>query len=240
MSMAITQAAKSGNRILAGLPHSKYPSLFSKLKPVSLCAHQVLYGVDDEVRYVYFINNGLASLISTTAEGESIEVANVGTEGMVGTPVLLRQTKMPYRTVNQVPGDAFAVSADILRSEFEKEGKLKDRLLSYTYTLETYISQLGVCNHFHTVDKRLCRWLLISSYQAQSESFQLTHESLSQVLGTSRTGVTMAANRLQRAGLIQYHRGRIRILDRTGMEARSCDCYKITKDLFDSLRSIGQ
>lgn len=200
---------------------------------MSLTAHQVLYHVEDNIRCAYFINNGMASLLSVTAEGDSIEVGNVGNEGIVGVPVVLRQAKTPHQIVVQVPGDALVISADILRQEFEKEGELKDRLLAYTHALATYMSQLGVCNHFHTLDKRLCRWLLISSYQVQSQSFQLTHESLSQVLGTGRTGITMAANKLQRDGLIRYHRGQITILNRVGMEAISCDCYQITKEVFE-------
>ena len=122
----------------------------------------------------------MASLLSITAAGESIEVGNVGNEGIVGIPVVLGEAKTPHQIVVQVPGDALAVSADILRQEFEKEGELRDRLLSYSHALATYMSQLGVCNHFHTLDKRLCRWLLMSSYPVQSQSFQLTHESLSQ------------------------------------------------------------
>ena len=233
MPIAATQAAVFRNKILAGLPYEKYPSLISNLKRVILHAHEVLYSVEDDISCAYFISNGMASLMSITIEGNSIEVGNVGNEGMIGLPVILRQPKTPHQIVVQVPGDALAVNTDILRQEFEREGELKDRLLSYTHALATYMSQLGVCNHFHPVDRRLCRWLLISSYQVQSQSFQLTHETLSQVLGTGRTGVTMAANKLQRAGLIKHHRGQITILDRTGMEAICCDCYKITKEVFE-------
>lgn len=234
MSVAFTpSAAAIRNQILTRLPREKYLRLFSSLKLVSLTAHQVLYHVEDNIRSAYFINNGMVSLLSVTAEGESIEVGNVGNEGIVGVPVVLRQAKTPHQIVVQVPGDALVINADILREEFEKEGELKERLLAYTHALATYMSQLGVCNHFHTLDKRLCRWLLISSYQVQSQSFQLTHESLSQVLGTGRTGITMAANKLQRGGLIRYHRGQITILDSVGMEAISCDCYQITKEVFE-------
>ena len=150
-----------------------------------------------------------------------------------GCPVLLRHVTSPHQVMVQVPGEALAISTHIVKREFEKEGELKNRLLSYTHALVTYMSQLGVCNHFHTVDKRLCRWLLISSLQIQSQSFHLTHDALSLVLGTGRTGVTMAANKLQKAGLIQYHRGQITILNHAGLEAVCCDCYQITKEVFD-------
>ncbi len=233
MSTALTQAASFRNQILAGLSREQYQNLFSNLRPIILDAHQVLYHIGDHLRCVYFLNYGLASLMSTTVDGDSIEVGNVGTEGIVGIPILLRQPKTPHQIVVQIPGEALVVSADILKREFEKEGVLRDRLLSYTYALNTYISQLGVCSHFHTVDKRLCRWLLTSSLQVQSRSFHLTHESLSQVLGSGRTGVTMAATKLQRAGLIQYRRGEITIVDRAGLEAISCDCYQIAKEVLE-------
>jgi CRP-like cAMP-binding protein len=201
--------------------------------PVNLHHHQVLYDAGDYIRSAYFINGGMASLMCITTEGSSIEVGNVGNEGMVGIPALLRHVTSPHQVVVLVPGQALAVSTDTLKGEFNKEGELKNRLLSYTQALYTYMSQLGVCNHFHTVDKRLCRWLLISSLQIQSQSFHLTHDALSQVLGIGRTGVTMAANKLQKAGLIQYHRGQITILNRAGLEAACCDCYQITKEVFN-------
>ncbi len=232
MSKALTQHAELKNRILAALPREKYSRLFSDLRLVTLNEQEVLYSVEEKIDCAYFINTGMASLMSITYEGNSIEVGNVGSEGMIGIPVLLRQDRTPHQILVQVPGDAFVVSTDILKQEFEREGELKEQLLCYTHVLATYMSQLGVCNHFHTVDKRLCRWLLISSYQVQSHSLHLTHESLSQVLGTGRTGVTMAANKLQRLGLIEYSRGQITILNRPGMEALSCDCYKITTEVF--------
>ena len=233
MAIAVTQTAVCKNRILAGLPREQYDSLFSNLTPVNLHHHQVLYDAGDDIRSAYFIYDGMASLMCITTEGNSIEIGNVGNEGMVGIPVLLRCVTSPHEVVVLVPGEALAVTTDILEREFNKEGELKNRLLSYTHALVTYISQLGVCNHFHNVDKRLCRWLLISSLQVQSRSFQLTHESFSQVLGTGRTGVTMAANKLQRAGLIKYNRGQITILDYAGMESNCCDCYRITKEVFE-------
>lgn len=179
MPSALTQTASFRNRILTGLPREKYEKLFSNLRPVSLSLHEVLYTVEDEIKYVYFINSGMASFMSISSEGHCIEVGNAGNEGMIGIPVLLRQVKAPYQVVVQVPGNALLISSDILIREFEKEGELKDRLLRYTHARGTYMSQLGVCNHFHTVHTRLCRWLLISSLQVQSRSFQLTHESLS-------------------------------------------------------------
>ena len=233
MSIALTQTAALRNRILIGLPCEQYEGLFSNLTKRRLNSHQILYDAGDDIRCAYFINDGMASLMSISPDGNSIEVGNVGNEGIVGIPVLLRHVTTPHQVLVQVPGEALVVSADILRQEFDKEGELRNRVLSYAHALATYMSQLGFCNHFHTVDKRLCRWLLISSLQVQSQSFHLTHESLAQVLGTGRTGVTMAANKLQKAGLIEYHRGQITILNYVGLEAACCDCYQITKEVFD-------
>ena len=229
--------AAIGNKILGGLSHEKYHQLFSNLRPVVLTANQVLYDMEDEFESAYFINNGVASFLSIAGDGSSIEIGNVGSEGMVGIPIILREAKTPYRIIVQVPGDAVMVSAEILRYEFDREGELKDRLLRYTYALSTYMCQLGVCNHFHTADKRLSRWLLMASDRVQSNTFQLTHEFLAQALGTSRTGVTMAAIRLQRSGLICCHRSQITILNRPGLEAVSCDCYPITKQVFEHFLS---
>jgi CRP-like cAMP-binding protein len=233
MSIALTQTVAFKNQILTGLSREKYVNLFANLRPVNLHAHEVLYCAEDEIRCAYFINSGMASFMSISTEGNIIEVGNAGNEGIVGIPILLRYVKTPHQVLVQVPGDALMISADILKQEFEKEGELRNRLLRYTHALSTYMSQLGVCNHFHTVDKRLCRWLLISSLQVQSRSFHLTHESLSQILGTGRTGVTMAANKLQRSGLIKYYRGQIAILDFAAMEAACCDCYRVAKDVFE-------
>lgn len=238
LTLPLTDQSPIRNQILTRLSAEKYSRLFSSLKLVHLDAQQVLYHAEDDIRCVYFINRGMASLLSLTAEGDTIEVANVGNEGMLGIPVLLRQVKIPHQVVVQVPGDAFTLNADVLKQEFEKQGELRDQLLSYTHALGTYMSQLSVCNHFHTLDKRLCRWLLVTSHQVQSQSFYLTHESLSQVLGTARTGITMAATKLQREGLIRYHRGRITILDRLRMEATSCDCYQLTKTVFATLSQL--
>jgi len=235
MIAALTQVVAFRNQILRGLPRENHQRLFSNLKLVNLAAHQVLYHPEDNIRAIYFINHGMASLLSITAEGDSIEVGNVGKEGLVGVPVILRQVKTPYQIVMRVPGNAWMISAEIFKQESEKQGELKDRLLAYTHALATYMSQLGVCNHFHTLDKRLCRWLLTASYQVQSETLQLTHEALSHVLGTGRTGVTMAANRLQKSGLIRYNRGQISILDRAGMLTISCACYQICKEIFEHL-----
>src|SRR6185503_8115214 len=227
------------NQILAGLPRDKYPHLFSNLRLMSLKPQEVLYDMEDNFRCAYFMNYGVASFISFDGEGDSIEVGSVGSEGMIGIPIVLRETRTPYRVIVQVEGEALVVSSDVLRYEFDREGELRERLLRYTHALSTYMSQLGVCNHFHTVEKRLCRWLLLTSDRLRSNNFELTHESLSEVLGTGRSGVTMAAIKIQRSGLIRYQRGKITILNRTGMETATCDCYRISVEVFERFLSLN-
>lgn len=234
-SASIAQSVTIKNQILARLPREKYRQLFSNLRLMKLSENKVLCEPEDNFRHAYFINSGVVSLLSIIKDGNSIEVGSVGSEGMVGISIALRENRAPYRVIVEVPGEALAVSADILRHEFDKEGELRDHLLRYTHAYSTYLSQLGVCNYFHSLDKRLCRLLLTTSDRAQTDSFHLTHEFLSQVLGAGRTGVTMAAIRLQRSGLIAYRRGRLSILNRAGTEAAACDCYEITKEVFDRL-----
>ena len=225
------------NRVLAALPALVYEQLVPELEPVSLALKQMLYQPNGDISHVYFPFTTITSLVVVMQDGQIAEVATVGNEGMVGIPIILREAKTPYRIIVQVPGDALMVRAEILRREFDKEGELKDRLLRYTYALSTYMCQLGVCNHFHTAEKRLSRWLLIASDRMQSNTFQLTHEFLAQALGTGRTGVTMAALRLQKSGLICCHRSEITILNRPGLEAVSCDCYPISKQVFEHFLS---
>lgn len=238
MQVAFTSSSPIANQILAGLPRDKYAHLFSNLRRISLKTQEILCDMEENFRCAYFMNGGVASFLSFINEGDSIEVGNVGSEGMVGIPIVLSEKRTPYRIIVQAEGEALAVSSEVLKYEFEREGELRERLLRYTHALSTYMSQLGVCNHFHTVEKRLCRWLLITSDRLRSTSFDLTHESLSQVLGTGRSGITMAAIKIQRSGLIHYQRGKITILNRTGMEAATCDCYRISVEVFEKF--LGQ
>jgi CRP-like cAMP-binding protein len=144
--VAVTQCATVRNQIPAGLPREKYRQLFSGVRLVRLNENKILFEPEDDCRHAYFINSGVASLLSLIEDGDSIEVGSVGNEGVVGISIALREAKAPYRVVVQLPGEALMVSADILRHEFDREGELKDRLLRYTHAFSTYMSQLGVCN----------------------------------------------------------------------------------------------
>jgi CRP-like cAMP-binding protein len=233
MSATVSKTYPIRNGILAALPCEEFARLLPNLKPVNLTAGEVLYDTGDNIRYAYFLNSGAVCLVAESSNGESIEVGSVGNEGVVGVPTILRVERMLFRAVVEIPGDALRVEAEMLREEFHRGGKLQNWLLRYTHALFTQISQSGICNHFHTVEQRLSRWLLVTSDRGQSESFQLTHELIAQMMGTSRSAVTMAAVKLQRLGLISLCRGKVSILDRSALQMTGCECYEIIKDEFD-------
>jgi len=200
------------------------------LEQVELVSGKILYEMTETVRHSYFPLSGMISLLAITEAGNTIEIAMVGDEGMVGLPAVLGLHKAPYRVMVQVRGRAMRMRADSLRVEFGRGGQLHDVLLRYTHTLLAQISQSAVCNHFHTVEQRLCRWLLVTQDRTHSNEFSLTQEIISHMLGTPRTHVTMRANALQQKGLIRYSRGRIAIVDLRGLEAISCECFRMVKD----------
>lgn len=222
------------NRLLAALPREEYERLLPNLEAVHLPHGKIIYHVGDIVRYAYFLNDGQISMLSITEEGTTIEVAMVGSEGAVGIPIILRSNKTPCEVMVQISvKSAMKVKAEVLRNEFDRGGKFQDLMLRYTQVLLTQITQSAVCNRFHTSEQRLARWLLIANDLVKSDTFCLTHEFIAHMLGTTRTGVTMAAGVLQRARLISYSRGKIMVLDRKGLEASSCECYKVIREEFD-------
>ncbi|HVG31721.1 MAG TPA: Crp/Fnr family transcriptional regulator [Pyrinomonadaceae bacterium] len=217
------------NRILATLSKREYERLLPHLKSVSLFQGKILYGVGDTVEYAYFPTGGMISLLSITETGKTIEVSMVGSEGMVGIPIILELNITPYEIMVQLPCNAIRIRAEAVKTEFHQGGNLQKQLLLYMHTLLTQVSQSAACNGFHTVEERLCRWLLVGRDCVQSDTLHLTQEFLSHMLGVPRTSVTMIAGNLQRAGLIRYSRGKIRIIDRESLESASCECYRMVK-----------
>jgi CRP-like cAMP-binding protein len=218
------------NRLLATLPYQEYERIRPHLEFVHLSKRRALYEAGDIITHAYFLNNGVGCLLGITQGGATVEMAMVGNEGMLGLPVVLGADKTPCRIMVQIPGDAMRIRADVIRAEFKRGGELHDLLLGYTHALFTQISQSAVCNRFHTTEKRLSRWLLITHDRVHGDTFHLTQEIISYMMGTPRTGVTMAAGVLQDAGLIRYKRGKITILDRAGLEEAACECYRIVAE----------
>jgi CRP-like cAMP-binding protein len=223
------------NKLLAALPKAEYQRLLPKLEPVSLSFKQLLYECNEPIDYVYFLNNCVISLIRVMEDGGVVEVATVGNEGMSGLPVLLGGTHSPNETFVQVPGDALRMKVDVFRSEVTPGSPLHNLLLRYTQALMNMLAQSVACNRLHSIEERCCRWLLLTRDRVNSNEFPLTQEFLSQMLGVRRASVSEVAAVLQKAGLIQYHRGKMMILNRKGLEADSCECYQIIKKEFDQL-----
>jgi CRP-like cAMP-binding protein len=199
---------------------------------VRLPRGRVIYEAGATVRHAYFLTGGIASLLAATADDDTVQVAMVGSEGALGPPALLGIGVMPYQVMMQLPGSALRISTAALGAEFGRGGPLHDSLLHYLHTLIAQITQSALCNRYHTIEERLCRWLLISRDRARSDVLALTQESLAHMLGSQRTGVTAAAAALRRRALISYRHGRIRLLDGRGLEARACECYGvITQEL---------
>lgn len=217
------------NRLLAALPRSEFERLAPHLKQTDLPKYKILYDAGEVVRHAYFVQSGMISLLSVTDEGEGIEVAVIGYEGMVGIPGVMHNKRAPLQTMVQISGKALRIEAIALRREFMAREALRDLLLGYTHSLVTQMAQTVACNHYHTVEKRLCRWLLMTRDCVHEDTFLLTHELIADMLGTTRSGVTSAAIALQDAGLIRYRRGRISILDNKGLEGATCACYRAIK-----------
>lgn len=233
---ALPQSQDScGNRLLATLPAEEYNRLLPNLEPVTFELGDVVYQSGGHIDYIYFLTDCIVSLLYTMENGMSAEIGVVGNEGVIGIALFMGGDTMPNRALVQSAGAALRVKAQFLLAEFERGGEFQRRLLCYTQALMTQISQTAVCNRLHSVERQLCRWLLLSHDRLQTDELVMTHEMIANMLGTRREGVTIAAGKLQDAGLITYYRGRIKIINRTGLEAAVCECYKVVKDEFDRL-----
>jgi CRP-like cAMP-binding protein len=222
--------SEAGNKLLAALPHEEFRRLSPHLELVRLTPGRILYHAGTSVRHAYFPKSGMICLLSTTESGRTIEVGMIGDEGMAGIPIILGSGPAPYQIMVQIAGNALRLKGDVLREEFKRGGRFQDLLLRYTHTMLVQIAQSAACNRFHTVEERLCRWLLVSRDRVHTDTIYLTQEFLSHMLGVPRTSITMIAGALQRQGFIRYSRGKILITDRRGMEAASCECYRVVRD----------
>jgi CRP-like cAMP-binding protein len=219
---------ESMNKILASL-RTTSGNWLATLELVTLPAGTVLYEPDEKIEHVYFLNNALVSIVTMNTEGSTLEIGLVGNEGMVGVPAILGGVT-PYRAVVQMGGQAFRITGQNLCDEFRRNPFLRDLLLKYTNAFIVQIAQSSICNCYHTLQERLCRWLLVARDAVRSDILVLTHDVIARLLGTRRASVTVAAGLLQRAGLIKINRGQLTILDAPGLEAMSCECYSVLRD----------
>ena len=219
-----------GNTILDSLPQLEFRRIVEHLTKVHLEKDQVVYAAGDRVRYAYFPVRGLLSLVSTTETGSTVELAMFGNEGMVGLGVINSMGIIPYDVTVRFATDALRIKVEVLQEQFNKGGRLQELMLGYISMLIAQISQSSICHRFHTTEEALSHWLLAVQDRVNSDTLDLTQETISNALGIPRTGVTTAAGSLQRAGLIRYSRGKITILDRRGLEVHACECYRVIRE----------
>ena len=223
------------NHLLDALPADVYERMLRNLEPIEMPLGKVLYESGEALRYVYFPTDCIVSLLYVMENGSPAEIAVIGNEGIVGLALFMGGETMPNRAVVQSAGHAYRLSSARVKQEFGLNGPLLRLLLRYTQALITQMSQTAVCNRHHSLDQQLCRWLLLSLDRLAGNDLIMTQELIANMLGVRREGVTVAAGDLQDAGLIEYQRGHITILDRPGLEKRVCECYQVVKKEFDRL-----
>ena len=224
-----------GNQILAALSEAEYQRLVPHLERVHLSLHQVLYEADEPITHVYFLDQGICSLVCIQEDGSTVEAGIVSNDGMVGLPVIWGGNWTTTTAFIQMAGGGIRMKAEHLIAEFKRGGELQSLLLRYTQALFTLVTQTAACNRLHTIEERLARWLLLVADRVESNTFPLTQEFIAQMLGCRRAGVTVAAGTLSRAGMISYKRGNINILNREDLEQTSCECYSIIKNEYARL-----
>jgi CRP-like cAMP-binding protein len=225
----------TSNQLLAALPGEELTRWRHKLELVELHLGQVLHGSGSSLSHVYFPCTAIASLLYVTVGGESAEIAVVGNEGVVGIALFMGGETTPTRAVVHSAGVAYRLEAETIKAEFSQSPPVMHLLLRYTQALITQMAQTAVCNRHHSVDQQLCRLLLMSLDRLQGNELNMTQELIANMLGVRREGVTEAALKLQRAGLISYARGHVKVLERHGLELRTCECYAVVRSEYARL-----
>ena len=214
------------NQLLLGLPANEYEAISSQLTFLELRTHDVLQESEQPIRYVYFVNSGAVSILNVAEGGKSVEVGITGKEGCTGLPIAAGLKTSSSRIVVQIAGTAFRIRSQDLIDMLRECPLLQKRMQQYSHVMGMQGAQVAVCNRIHEVDERLARWLLMSQDRIDSEVVPLTHEFLAHMLGTRRSSVTVAAGLLQKAGLITYNRGSVKVVDRERLEDAACECYE--------------
>jgi CRP-like cAMP-binding protein len=223
------------NHLLAALPAAERERLFPQLELVPMPLGEVLYEPGDALRHVFFPVDCIVSLLYVLADGASAEISVVGNEGLIGIALFMGGETTPSRAIVQSAGYAYRLNGQELKDEFHLNGEVQLLLLRYTQALITQMAQTAVCNRHHSVDQQLCRWLLLSLDRLTSNQLDMTQELIANMLGVRREGVTEAAGKLDKLGIIRYARGHITVLDRPSLEQRCCECYAVVKKETDRL-----
>ena len=230
----VPEGAKK-NDLLAALPIAEWERWLPNLEAVEMPLGKVLYESGSKMTHVYFPTTSIVSLLYVMEDGASAEIAVVGHEGIVGISLFMGGASTPSRAVVQSAGLGYRLQASLMMQEFNRAGPVLHLLLRYTQALITQMAQTAVCNRHHSLDQQLCRWLLLSLDRLKGNDLVMTQELIANMLGVRREGVTEAAGKLQDAGLIRYRRGHITVLDRPGIEKRTCECYAVVKHEYDRL-----
>jgi CRP-like cAMP-binding protein len=236
--MVMTSNSRS-NQLLASLPPTEWARWEPHLEAIELPLGKVLYESGTAQSHCYFPTSSIVSLLYVMENGASAEIGVVGFEGLVGVSLFMGGETTPSRAVVQSGGHAYRMRSSILKAEFNHSHPVMHLLLRYTQALITQMAQTAVCNRHHALDQQLCRWLLLSLDRLTGNHLLMTQELIANMLGVRREGVTEAALKLQKAGLIRYARGHIEVIDRPGLEARTCECYAVVKTEYDRLLPAG-
>jgi CRP-like cAMP-binding protein len=229
----------TANYLLQALPQAVFERVRGHLELVPLTRREVIYRADSPVDHLYFVDRGLISLVKTMRDGRTVEIGVIGIEGLSGSNALFGIDAAVLESIVQVPGSAWRIRQSILRREIGESIELRDLLMRYAYFAINQFAQTAACNRLHSLEARCCRWLLMAHDNAREDSFSLTHEFLAMMLGVQRSGVSLTASILQRAGLIRYARGRVTIADRAGLEATACECYATMREDMDRIFRVS-
>ena len=233
--MSFTNFNKPVNRLLAALPNEDYQRLYPYLESVELPQHKILYNAGEHYEYAYFPSHSIVSTVAIMENGSTTEIGVIGNEGMVGLPIVLDTSYTNSTAIVQVGNGGYRLPARRLKEELDRQGALKVLLMRYIQARIIQLGQTAACNRYHNLEQRFARWLLTVRDNIQKDEFQLTHEFISQMLGVRRTGVTEIAGKFQKAGIIRYKRGLIKIESQKKLEARACECYWLIAKEFSRL-----
>ena len=228
------------NRILESLPAEEYEWIVPHLEEIRMKLGDVLSSPDEKIEYVHFPKRGIISVCAVMRDGSQVEVGLIGNEGMCGLPVLFGTDSVPLQSMVQIPDGAVRMKAEAFKLEIEHCPHLRQSLMHFAQAFYIQAAQSAACNRLHPLDGRLARWMLLCQDRMQSDLLPLTHEVMSIMLGVRRAGVSVAASELRKANLIDYQRGLIRIVDRSGLEAVTCECYGVVRKAFDRFLVVNQ
>jgi len=221
--------ASESNQLLRALPPEEYDALLPMLDREHLQLKQTLIEANEPIRNAYFLRAGVCSMLADQQEGGTVEVGTIGHEGFIGIPLVLGADSSPYRVIVQIEGDGWRIGADALRRVVDERPLVRRLLLRFTQYFADQLSQSVACNRLHTLEERCARWVLMTHDRVHGDQFEMTQEFLSMMLGVHRPAVSVAMGVLQNAGILQYRRGRVNVLDRARLQDASCDCYRITQ-----------